>query len=139
MGVCLTVIVVNAIELAAWTSLRWQWDFEPESDWEEWKLSALRVVFGLVFLYMLWSCVAALVGLVGALKVSNSKYHLFIILINNVFSTFSVYPVTSVSSGIAPLWTSYSRSFSPSLHHSVHPDLNLVLSFVNSSLANQNS
>jgi hypothetical protein len=69
VAVCVIVIVVNlleAIQLAyLWTALKW----EPETEWDEWRMNGVRVAVGLVCGYLLWTCCAALVGLVGALRV----------------------------------------------------------------------
>ena len=69
VGVCITVIIFNlleAIQLAyLWNALKW----EPETEWDEWRMNGVRVVVGLVCGYLLWTCCAAFVGLLGALKV----------------------------------------------------------------------
>lgn len=70
VAVCIIVIFVNfleAIQLAyLWSALKW----EPETEWDEWRMNGVRVVVGLVCGYLLWTCCAAFVGLLGALKVN---------------------------------------------------------------------
>ncbi|CAG8680556.1 12586_t:CDS:2, partial [Acaulospora colombiana] len=55
----------GTIQLAyLWTALKW----EPETEWDEWRMNGVRVAVGLVCGYLVWTCCAALVGLVGALR-----------------------------------------------------------------------
>lgn len=68
VAVCVIVIVVNlteALQLAyLWSALKW----EPETEWDSLRFNGVRVAVGLVCGYMLWTCLAALIGLIGALK-----------------------------------------------------------------------
>lgn len=77
IGVCITVIIVNlleAVQLAyLWSALKW----EPETEWDEWRMNGVRVVVGLVCGYLVWTCCAALVGLLGALKHKPSYLRFF--------------------------------------------------------------
>lgn len=70
VGVCVIVIIFNlleAIQLAyLWTALKW----EPETEWDEWRMNGVRVVVALVCAYLFWTCCAAFIGLLGALKAS---------------------------------------------------------------------
>jgi len=77
VGVCITVIIFNlleAIQLAyLWNALKW----EPETEWDEWRMNGVRVVVGLVCGYLIWTCCAAFVGLLGALKHKPSYLRFF--------------------------------------------------------------
>lgn len=77
VAVCIIVIFVNfleAIQLAyLWSALKW----EPETEWDEWRMNGVRVVVGLVCGYLLWTCCAAFVGLLGALKHKPSYLRFF--------------------------------------------------------------
>jgi hypothetical protein len=107
VGVCITVIIFNlleAIQLAyLWNALKW----EPETEWDEWRMNGVRVVVGLVCGYLLWTCCAAFVGLLGALKVS-CIISLFITITVVIPLMLTRPPFTStilriyVSSGTAP-------------------------------------
>ncbi|PVG03574.1 hypothetical protein CPB86DRAFT_690513, partial [Serendipita vermifera] len=77
VAVCSIIIIVDgleAIQLAyLWTALKW----EPETEWDEWRMNGVRVAVGLVCGYLLWTCCAALVGLVGALRHNPSYLRFF--------------------------------------------------------------
>ena len=85
VGVCITVIIFNlleAIQLAyLWNALKW----EPETEWDEWRMNGVRVVVGLVCGYLLWTCCAAFVGLLGALKVGFIISLFLMIIVINLF------------------------------------------------------
>ncbi|KAG8852874.1 hypothetical protein FRB91_005812 [Serendipita sp. 411] len=66
--VCIIIIVFNlleALQLAyLWSALKW----ETETEWDSLRLNGVRVAVGLVCGYLIWTCLAAFIGLVGALK-----------------------------------------------------------------------
>jgi len=140
VGVCITVIIFNlleALQLAyLWNALKW----EPETEWDEWRMNGVRVVVGLVCGYLLWTCCAAFVGLLGALKVCCVVPFIFIPFFERLWLFLhrsTILPIC-VSSGIAPLSIWSFPSFSQSLPLFAHPDNPLEPSCANSYPANQN-
>ncbi|KAG8806531.1 hypothetical protein FRC17_004941 [Serendipita sp. 399] len=77
VAVCIIVIVFNlleALQLAyLWSALKW----EPETEWDTLRLNGVRVAVGLVCGYLIWTCFAAFVGLVGALEHNPSYLRFF--------------------------------------------------------------
>ena len=67
--VCAGAIVANLVivlHLAyLWSALKW----EPETEWDEWRMNGVRVFVFLVAGYFAYAFLAALVGLLGALQV----------------------------------------------------------------------
>ncbi len=67
--VCTGAIVANLVivlHLAyLWSALKW----EPETEWDEWRMNGVRVFVFLVAGYFAYAFLAALVGLLGALQV----------------------------------------------------------------------
>jgi hypothetical protein len=69
VAVCAGAIIANLIivlHLAyLWSALKW----EPETEWDEWRMNGVRVFVFLVAGYFAYVFLAALVGLLGALQV----------------------------------------------------------------------
>jgi len=137
VAVCTGAIVANLVivfHLAyLWSALKW----EPETEWDEWRMNGVRVFVFLVAGYFTYAFLAALVGLLGALQVLLRPYYSLIICAHSSTHSSAFLP-SSASSGTRPSSTLALPSPLPSSLQSALADQQHALSSVNNFPANRN-